>query len=58
MENKCFSDVMSNLKREKKFEEKKFAKRWIRTRVVRIKKGTSPVLPSAPPELTTLNHLL
>ncbi len=43
-----------------KFEkgEKKFAKRRIRTRVVRVKRGTTHILPSATLELTTVNRLL
>ncbi len=43
-----------------KFEkgEKKFAKRWIRTQVVRIKRATTYILLSASLELMTLKHLL
>ncbi len=46
-----------------KFEkgEKKFAKRWIRTRVIRVKRGTTHTLhtlSSALLELTTVNRLL
>ncbi len=54
LKNKCFSDVIWNLKREKK----KFAKRQIRTRVDRVKMSMTQALPSAPLELTTISRPL
>ncbi len=54
IENKYFSDVIWNLKRERK----KLVKRWFRTRVNHIKMSTTHILPSAALELITVNNIL
>ncbi len=55
IENKCFYNVIWNLKNE---EKKKYAKRRNRIRVDRVKMSTTHTLPSAPLELMTVNSLL
>ncbi len=48
IKNKCFSDVIW----------KKLAKRWIQTRVDRVKRSITNVLSSAPLKLTISQRLL